>query len=104
MGMLFAMMSSNKEIKLRRSFAKQMMNMEGGLVMFEGKEGSTIITHRNAKCMEVLQREIDNGKNSIGIFYGAGHLADMEKRLLEDFGAKRGGRTWLKAWSLEMPK
>lgn len=104
MGMLFAMMSSNKEIKLRRSFAKQMMNMEGGLVMFEGKEGSTIITHRNAKCMEVLKREIENGKRNLAIFYGAGHLPDMERRLLEDFEMKRGGRTWLSAWSLEIPK
>jgi hypothetical protein len=104
LGMLFAMMSSNKEIKMRRNFAKQMMKMEGGLVMFEGKEGSTIITHRNGKCMEVLRREIDNGKRSLAIFYGAGHLADMEKRLINDFGMKRAGRTWLTAWSLEMPK
>lgn len=104
LGMLFAMMSSNKEIKMRRSFAKQMMKMEGGLVMFEGKEGSTIITHRNGKCLDVLRREIDNGKRDLAIFYGAGHLADMEDRLIKDFGMKRAGRTWLTAWSLEVPK
>jgi hypothetical protein len=104
MGMLFAMMSNNKEIKLRRSFAKQIMNMEGGLVMFEGKDGSTIITHRNGKCMDVLQREIENGKRTLAVFYGAGHLPDMEQRLIDDFGMKRAGRSWLTAWSLEMPK
>jgi hypothetical protein len=103
MGMLMAMMSSNKEIKMRRSFAKQMLDMEMGMVMFEGKDGSTIIDHRNRKCMDVLQREIQNGKRNIAIFYGAGHLPDMERRLIEDFGMKRGGRNWLTAWSLKMP-
>jgi hypothetical protein len=103
-GMLFAMMSSNKEIKMRRSFARQRLKMEGGLVMFEGKEGSTIINYRNGKCMEVLRKEIENGKRNLAIFYGAGHLADMEERLLRDFRMKRAGRSWLTAWSLEIPK
>lgn len=103
MGMLLAMMSSNKEIKMRRSFAKQMLDMEMGMVMFEGKDGSTIIDHRNRKCMDVLQREIEKGKRNIAIFYGAGHLPDMQRRLIDDFGMKRGGRTWLTAWSLKIP-
>jgi hypothetical protein len=72
--------------------------------MFEGKEGSTIINYRNGKCMEVLRKEIENGKRNLAIFYGAGHLADMEERLLRDFRMKRAGRSWLTAWSLEIPK
>ncbi len=104
LGMMMALFSSNKEVKLRRNFAKQMLQMEGGLVMFEGKDGSTIIDHRNAKCMKVLQREIEAGKRNLAIFYGAGHLEDMEQRLLNDFGMKRAGRTWLQAWSLANEK
>jgi hypothetical protein len=104
MGMLMAMFSSNKEISMRRAFAKQMKEMDVGLAMFEGTDGSTIIDHRNAKCMKVLQAEIDGGKKNLAIFYGAGHLPDMEERLLEDFQMKRGGQMWLKAWSLESPK
>lgn len=100
MGMLFAMFSKNKELRLRRSFAKQIQEMESGLVIFEGKDGSTIIDHRNAKCMKVLEKEISAGKRNIAIFYGAGHLPDMQRRLMSDFKMSRGGQVWLEAWSL----
>jgi GMP synthase-like glutamine amidotransferase len=98
--MVLAMFSKNKTMRIRRAMAKQIHDMESGMIIFEGKNGSTIIDHRNAKCMEILQREIDAGKKSIGIFYGAGHLADMEQRMLTDFSAKRGGQYWLPAWKL----
>ncbi len=100
MGMLLSVFSSNRELKMRRNFAKQMMKMEGGLVMFEGKDGSTIIDYRNAKCMKVLRREIESGKQNLAIFYGAGHLPDMHERLINDFGMKQAGRSWLVAWDL----
>ena len=103
-GMLMAMFSSNKALRLRRVMAQQMINMEAGLVMFEGKDGSTIINHRNAKCMEVLKRELASGKKKIAIFYGAGHLADMEKRLISDFQMDVGGQKWIPAWTLTKRK
>ena len=85
---------------MRRSFAKQIKDMESGMVMFQGKDGSTIIDHRNAKCMEVLKGEIAKGKRNIAIFYGAGHLPDMQNRLTSDFKMKRAGQDWYEAWSL----
>ncbi len=103
MGMLFAMFGKNKEVRMRRVFAEQMQEMEAGLIMFEGRDGSTIIDHRNAKCMEVLDREIKSGKKNLAIFYGAGHLPDMERRLMSEFKMKRGGQYWLTAWSLQIP-
>ena len=87
-------------MRIRRAMATQIHDMESGMIIFEGKNGSTIIDHRNAKCMEILRREIEAGKTSIGIFYGAGHLADMEERMFSDFSAKRGGQYWLPAWKL----
>ncbi len=104
MAMVMAMFSKNKTMRIRRAMAKQIHNMESGMIIFEGKNGSTIIDHRNAKCMEVLRREIEAGKTNIGIFYGAGHLADMEQRMLVDFSAKRGGQYWLPAWKLTKRK
>ena len=85
---------------MRRSFAKQIKQMEAGMVVFQGRDGSTIIDHRNAKCMKVLEEEIESGKRNIAIFYGAGHLPDMQRRLMSDFKMKRGGQYWLEAWSL----
>lgn len=104
LSMMLAMFSSNKTMRIRRAMAQQIHNMESGMIIFEGKNGSTIIDHRNVKCLEVLKREIEAGKSEIGIFYGAGHLADMEERLLRDFGAKRGGQYWLTAWKLTKRK
>ena len=103
-GMLMAAFSSNKEMHMRRMFAKQMKQMEAGMVIFQGKDGSTIVTHRNAKCMEVLQEEISAGKTNLAIFYGAAHLPDMERRMLSDFKAKRAGQVWLEAWRLTEKK
>ena len=99
--MLMALFSNDREIKLRRAMAKQMQNMESGMLIFEGDNGSTIIDHRNRKAFSVMEREIKRGKTRIGVFYGAGHLPDMEERLLRDFNMIRAGSVWLKAWSLE---
>jgi len=99
-----AMFSKNKVLRIRRSLAEQIHNMESGMIIFEGKNGSTIIDHRNAKCMDVLRREIAAGETKIGIFYGAGHLMDMERRLISDFKATRGGQHWLPAWKLTKRK
>ena len=98
--MLMSVFASNKQMHMRRSFAKQIKQMEASSVIFQGKDGSTIVTHRNAKCMKVLQQEIAAGKTNLAIFYGAAHLPDMEQRLFNDFKAKRGGQVWLEAWRL----
>ncbi len=99
--MLMAMFSSNRTQRMRRLMANQMQQIENGMVMFNGKEGSTIIDHRNAKVMDVLKRELAAGKTNVAIFYGAGHLPDMQRRLTSDFQARRAGQFWLKAWELD---
>lgn len=60
---------------------------------------SVIITDRNKRCLEVLQRELAAGHKKLGIFYGAAHFPDMEKRLLE-LGFKRVKQEWLTAWDI----
>ena len=103
-GMFMALFSRDKSLRMRRVMAQQMIDMEAGMAMFEGKDGSTIVNHRNAKCMEVLKEELASGKKKIAIFYGAAHLADMEKRLISDFQMNVGGQKWLPAWKLTKRK
>ena len=100
---LAAGLSKNPTLKFRRVAAEQMMAMDAGMSIFEGDEGSTIIENRNAKAMKILKREIDAGKTKLGIFYGAGHLNDMQERLENEFQMKRSGKTWLLAWKLREP-
>lgn len=59
-----------------------------------------LIDDRNAACMRVFQRELARGKRKIGIFYGAAHLPDFDRRLREDFGLVREGTRWVTAWDL----
>jgi hypothetical protein len=60
---------------------------------------SVIITDRNAKCLEVLAREVGAGRKKLGIFYGAAHFPDMVKRLAEA-GWTLAGTEWVTAWDL----
>lgn len=99
--MLSALFAKNRAQKLRNAMAGQFENMESQIMMFDGPDGSTILTERNRKAFEVLKAQIEAGKKKIGVFYGAAHLPDMDKRLLADFGMKRHGElSWVKAWSL----
>ncbi|MDB4632148.1 hypothetical protein OAF96_01820 [bacterium] len=95
-----ALISGNKT-ELRRVMASQMSNMDQAMVMFDGKDGSTIVKHRNTKCFKILDREIAAGKKKLAIFYGAAHLPDMEERLLGDkYKMTAGEQKWLTAWKL----
>lgn len=65
----------------------------------EAEGGTVIIGERNRVALEVMDREIKSGKKKLGIFYGAAHFVDMEKRLIER-GFKKTGTTWLTAWDM----
>jgi hypothetical protein len=60
---------------------------------------NVIISDRNVRCLEVLDREVLAGKKKLGIFYGAAHFPDMEKRLVED-GWTKTGEEWMTAWEI----
>ncbi len=75
-----------------------MKSIEDGDKQMDAFAGeNVIISDRNARCMEVLEKQIAEGKKKVGIFYGAAHFPDMEKRL-EEMGFKRVSRKWLTAW------
>lgn len=98
---LSAFFSPNRAETMKRVMAEQFENVEGVMQALEGPEGSTIITERNKVALKKLSEQLAAGKKNIAIFYGAGHLGDMEKRLLSDeFDLKRSGEDWLDAWNL----
>ena len=97
--LLFAFFSSDRELALKRVLAKQFAEVDI-LDMLGGEKGSTIITERNLIALDVLSKQLTKGKKRIGIFYGAGHLGDMSRRLVSDFGMKFTGEKWVEAWNL----
>jgi len=85
--------------KLKEMMATQFdtENPETGL----GETINTIlIADRNKAALEVLQRELVKGHKRVGIFYGAAHMPDFEKRLRLEFGFKQKSHLWVTAWDL----
>lgn len=66
-----------------------------------------LIRERNAAVVADLRRVIDRGRKSararvpsVAIFYGAGHLPDLERRLHEELGYRAGREEWLTAFDV----
>ncbi len=99
---VLAAMVSGDTMSLRVAFAEQMEQADGQMAALANKEGkSALITERNATAFKVLKRELEAGKKKIAVFYGAGHLKDMHKRLEKDFAMELTELEWLDAWSLQ---
>jgi hypothetical protein len=76
--------------------------MDSQMAGMADKNGkSTLVTERNSKAFQVMEREILSGKKKLAIFYGAGHLLDMHQRLLRDYKAKQTSFDWIDAWPLK---
>src|SRR5262249_46550936 len=102
--LIMALFDKNRAIQLKRYMAEQMDSLDGVMSALDGPKGSSLITDRNKAALDVLSQQIKGGKKKIAIFYGAGHLADMEKHLSSDFALKRADEHWLEAWNLRLPK
>lgn len=100
MELLLALISKDRPRRLKIMMAKQLTDMEKMMGAFMGEDGSTLITERNRVALEVLKKQMGQGKGRLGVFYGAGHLSDMDERLREDFGLTPRSVEWLTAWDL----
>lgn len=98
--LLLALFDKNRAMALKRVLAEQFEDLEGMMSAFNGSDGSTLITERNKRALEVLAKQIGSGKKRLAIFYGAGHMPDMAKRLMADFNLKPEGEEWVTAWNL----
>ncbi|KAJ3683380.1 hypothetical protein LUZ60_013607 [Juncus effusus] len=81
---------------LTSTFAQE-MNMEN-------EENTVIIGERNKAALEELKRAINRGERKIAILYGAGHMPDLGKRLMQDFNLVPCEINWVTAWEIKRPK
>ena len=98
--LLTAMMSGNSNA-VKLEIVHTLGAGDDQIAGFAGE--SVIISDRNAKCLKVLEEQVAGGKRKLGIFYGAAHFPEMEKRLLEA-GWKRAGQEWITAWDIPKPE
>jgi hypothetical protein len=98
--LLLALFDKNRALALKRVMAEQFQDMEGMLTALDGPKGSTMISERNKVALRELRKQLDGGKRKIAIFYGAGHMPDLIKRLGDEFGLVHSSTRWLNAWNL----
>jgi hypothetical protein len=93
--MLQAMLSGNSNM-MKLELIHTLGQGDDQIRMFAGE--TVILTDRNARCIEVLEREAKQGKK-FAIFYGAAHFPSMEKSLVGK-GWRRTKEEWLTAWDI----
>ena len=91
--------SKDSSTELKRVVGRMFGSVDMMLSGMEDDGGTVIVTERNKVALGVLQQQIKAGKKNLGIFYGAAHLPDMEKRLIA-MGFERTGHEWFTAWDL----
>ena len=94
---LLSAMLSGKSNLVKLEIVHTLGQGDDQIAAFAGE--SVIISDRNQRCIDVMKRELAAGKRKLGVFYGAAHFPDMEKRLLEQ-GFKRVNQEWLTAWDI----
>ncbi len=100
---LMALFDKDRALSLKRLMAEQFEKMEVAMSALDGPEGSTLLAERNKIALKGLQKQLDAGKQKIAIFYGAGHLPDMARRLETEFQLEPESTRWVRAWDLRSP-
>ena len=99
--LLAALFARDRATRLKRVMAEQMADLKTITALYEGDGGSTLITERNKRALEILDRQIGRGQQKLAIFYGAGHMPDIARRLHDQFDLVPVEEEWLPAWDLQ---
>lgn len=84
---------------LKTLFAYEITNLDSIQDILGDDSDSALIGARNERAIEVLRAQLDKGSKHIGIFYGVGHMPDLEERLMA-MGLVRTDTAWIDAWKL----
>jgi hypothetical protein len=99
--LLGAWVSRDRERSLKYVLAREFDRVDGMLdgIEAQGDSGTVLLGERNRVAIETLEREIARGQRRLAIFYGAGHMPDLERRILAR-GFRLGAVRWLCAWRI----
>jgi hypothetical protein len=106
--LLVALMNPDRAYALKLMLGQQMDQLErilAGIDDSDGADGtgSVIVSARNEHAVKVLQEQIAQGRRRLGIFYGAGHMTDFERRLTQ-LGFQPTRSEWVTAWDIRPRK
>lgn len=92
--------SASGGVSIKTLLAYEVANAESVEAVFGDDADSAVIGARNERAIEVLQERLDAGVARAGIFYGVGHMPDLEERLLA-MGLVPAETVWVDAWLLD---
>lgn len=85
---------------LKRSMAPMLGDSEDFITRLEGEDGTVIVSERNKVVLQKLEQVMQpNQSGMYAIFYGGGHMPDLERRLLAD-GYRKTAVVWMDAWAM----
>lgn len=100
-GLLRILMSRDAAAEFKVVLAKMFDQAESMTSIMEGKEGSAILSGRNAVVMKKLRETLTGGtKSRVAVFYGAAHMPGIESLLREELHAEPAGEQWLPGWTM----
>ena len=99
LAILKAMVTQQRDSVVKYLLAKELSNAELTALSAELESQLTILGDRNLAALRVLKASLkDPQLRSLSIFYGAAHMAGIERAIVSDFGFKKVGERWLDAW------
>jgi hypothetical protein len=112
MGMQFIAMSPKLQGVAKLAMIEAVGRLKGDLSDMQGVPPDwkqlikVLIRARNQNLMADLKAELKKTprSGSIALFYGAGHMDDLEKRLTAQLHYRPAGDTWLTAFSVDLRK
>jgi len=100
--LLQALAAPDRTRQMKLLMSRQFGDIDTAMALFDGPQGSVLITERNKAAIDVLKKVLHDGEaESIALFYGAGHMRDLEPRLIE-LGFKLTQQEWLVAWDMRI--
>lgn len=98
--LLSAIISDDNDGALKTMLAYELVDLDRIQDVLGDDSDSAVIGARNERAIEVLHSQLDSGAKRIGIFYGVGHMPDLEERLLR-MGLVPSQSVWVDAWYLD---
>jgi len=100
MSLLTALSSDDQAGALKYLLAQE-LGRSGDLAMSPELESQlTILGDRNTVALKALEDALESGIEHAGLFYGAAHMAGMERELLQELGFSRVSTDWYVAWEI----
>lgn len=100
---LRALLRRDRARRLKFLVGKELQAHRDLLVLTTWLEDSVLIQGRNRVVVAKLREQLRRGRRRLAVFYGVGHLPDLERRLRSELGFTRTGVTWLVAWDFREP-